>query len=126
MPTIGPNATLRVGGAEEHDVGTITWTETNENNPYTPLGKNKVDRFTRGPDLYTWTAEVQTNSTGATGIDWSTWRKEEEEKPIVITNGGLTERLVRCVIDSIENSTQREDGTWTKSISGKAVDHEFE
>lgn len=119
MGSIGPNARLRVQGKEDHDMGTFNWEVNKEKTPYIPIGKDEYDTMTTGPTGYTWNAEIQTNSTGDTAIDYEAWCKLDEEHPIVATNGTRTVRAVAACIDTVGEAIEREAGTWTVSVSGK-------
>lgn len=125
MPLLGPNAQLRVQGREEHDVGSLNWDRTQDNSPFVPIGRTRADRFTAGPLMVTWTAEVECKPGGGTAIDWEGWQDRREDHPIVVSLGTRTERLVGCVIDSVGNAIAKGDGKWSKSIKGKAADHKY-
>jgi len=119
MPSIGPNAKLRVQGMEEHDVGSFSAEITKEKTPYFPIGKDEYETATTGPAAYTVTMEVQTNSSGSTAIDWNAWCLDDAEYPVVCTNGTRTLRAFDVMIDSVSEAVEREAGTWTLSINGK-------
>jgi hypothetical protein len=119
MGIIGPNATVRVDGRGDHDLGTFEWTLSKEKTPFTPIGSEDVSSFTAGPRLYTFTATVQAKPKGTFAIDWDNWCAQDWDKPIVADSGGRKERMVGVVIDEVANTLDKADGTWKKALTGK-------
>jgi len=126
MGTIGPNAKVRVDGMGRHDLATIEWKVRKEKKPFTQIGESSPDRYTSGALDFTFSGEAQSGPTGAFAIDWNAWCENDEEHPLVCVTSGRTERLVDCVIDEVGSSIKKDDGSFTKSISGKfkAIKHE--
>lgn len=118
---IGPDAEVRVDGKGEHDIITLNWTESAEKTGVTPIGKKYVDRYTSAPVSVTWDAEAVSRPDGTFGIDWNSLLRDNLVVPLVFRTAGRTERLNGVAVDEVGNAHQREDGRWTKSLSGKAM-----
>lgn len=123
---IGPNAKVRIDGKGEHDLTSINFDISKEKTPYTPLGKDAPDRYTSAPKTVTWSGDVQCRPDGSTAIDWEDLCTNDKTVPLVFEAGIKKERLVDACVDSVGNAIQREDGKWTKSIAGKALEHRWE
>ena len=119
MGTIGPNAQVRVDGKGRHDLATLEWKISKPKKPFTQIGDTSPDRYTSGAAEYSFSGEVQSRPNGTFAIDWNGWCTNDLEKPLVCKTSGRTERLVDAVIDEVGSSVKKDDGTFTKSISGK-------
>lgn len=122
---IGPDAQVRVDGKGVHDLATINWTATRELEPFGQIGADEDDRYTAGPLRIEWDGEVQSGPNGAFAIPWDDHMKNKRTFNLVFATAGRTERLLVVGVTSVGNAHQREDGKWTKSISGKALSYKY-
>jgi hypothetical protein len=118
---IGPEAEVRVDGKGEHDLITLNWTVSAEKTGVTPIGKKYIDRYTSAPVSITWDGEAISKPDGTFSIPWESYAIDNLTSAMVFRTAGRTERLRGFAVDEVGNAYQREDGRWTKSLSGKAM-----
>jgi hypothetical protein len=118
---IGPEAEVRVDGKGEHDLITLNWTISAEKTGVTPIGKRNIDRYTSAPVSITWDGEAISRPDGTFAIPWESICIDNLVVPLVFRTAGRTERIRGACVDETGNAYQREDGRWTKSVSGKGM-----